>query len=214
MIRAYSHLQALGRADDPGRPLWYTEAGSASCGGQQGYSNRFEATFWYLNALGALAQRGLQVLVRQTLSGSDYGLIDDATLAPNPDYWAALLWHRLMGTRIVRPALRRAPASLRVYAACARSGRGTTLLALNLDQRTSASLTVADRAPSLQVYRVTAPAILARHVLLNGRALNTDRTGRLPALTPQLTSGTTVTLPPASYAFVVEPGAGPAACRG
>ena len=190
------------------------EAGSASCGGQQGYSNRFEATFWYLNALGALSQRGLQVLIRQTLSGSDYGLIDDATLTPNPDYWAALLWHRLMGTRVLRPVVRGAPARLRVYAACARSGGGTTLLALNLDQRRSAPLTVADRARSLQVYKVTAPAILARQVLLGGRPLNAARDGRIPALRPQLTSAGTITLAPASYAFIVEPGAGPAACRG
>ncbi len=213
VIRAYSQLRNLGRAYDPGRPLWYTEAGSASCGGQQGYSNRFEATFWYLNALGALAQRGLQVLIRQTLSGSDYGFIDDATLTPNPDYWAALLWHRLMGTRILRPVVRSAPARLRVYAACARSGTGTTLLALNLNRRASASLTLADHARSVQVYTVTARAILARQVLLNGHPFTTARNGRLPALRPQLTSKPAISLPPVSYAFIVEPGAGPSSCR-
>jgi hypothetical protein len=71
-----------------------------------------------LNALGELARLGLQVFIRPTLSGSDYGLINDATLAPNPDYWAALLWHRVMRTRILRPHLSGAPAlaPLRIHA--------------------------------------------------------------------------------------------------
>ncbi|HUO74534.1 MAG TPA: hypothetical protein VMU39_27435 [Solirubrobacteraceae bacterium] len=213
VIRAFNRVAALGTADDPGREIWYTEAGSASCGGQQGYSNRFEATFWYLNALGALAQRGLQVLIRQTLSGSDYGLIDDATLTPNPDYWAALLWHRLMGTAILRPAVRSAPARLRIYAACARAGGGTTLLALNLDPHAGHTFTIGDGARSLDVYRVTAPALLGRQALLNGHSLRTASSGAPPALTPLRITGSAVSLPPASYAFIVEPGAGPAACR-
>ncbi len=74
MILAFTSLKSLGHTYDPRAPVWYGEAGSASCGGQQGYSDRFEATFWYLNALGELARLGLQVFVRQTLSGSDYGL--------------------------------------------------------------------------------------------------------------------------------------------
>jgi hypothetical protein len=212
VIRTYSGLQALGKAGDPGRPLWYTEAGSASCGGQQGYSNRFEATFWYLNALGALAQRGLQVMIRQTLSGSDYGLIDDATLRPNPDYWAALLWRRLTGTAILRPVARHVPTRLKVYAACARTGRGSTLLALNLDRRRSATLSLAGGGSRLEVYRVTARTLGAREVLLNGRALRTGAGGRVPALRPQSIGGPNVKLAPASYAFVVDRAGGPPAC--
>jgi len=212
VIQTYSSLQRLGKANDPARPIWDTEAGSASCGGQQGYSNRFEATFWYLNALGALAQRGLQVMVRQTLSGSDYGLIDDATLVPNPDYWGALLWHRLMGTAILRPAVHQAPARLKIYAACSRTGPGTALLALNLDRRRSASLTVAGGGSRLQAYRVSARALLARQVLLNGRALRLGSGGRVPTLRPRPVAGRSITVAPASYAFLVDRGGGPAAC--
>jgi len=216
VLRAYDQLRALGRASDPHAPIWYGEGASANCGGQQGYSNRFEATFWYLNALGALAQRGLYVFVRQTLSGSDYGLIDDATLTPNPDYWAALLWHRLMGTSIVRPRLTHAPARLRVYAACRRGGPGTTLLALNLDRghRVAVSLASGTAASRAQLYLVTAPRLLGRAVLLNGRPLRTGPGGTVPILHPAQLAGSSFVLPPASYAFVVQPGIGPAACRG
>jgi hypothetical protein len=210
VLRAYESLRTLGSRYDPGAPIWDTEGGSASCGGQQGYSNRFEATFWYLNALGSLAQRGLQVFVRQTLSGSDYGLIDDATLTPNPDYWAALLWHRLMGTRILAPRLRRAPAKLRVYGACTRGRAGTTLLALNLDRRRRVRLSLAHRGS--RVYLVTAPQLLGRKVRLNGRPLQTNRGGAPPAVVGKVLPGTSLELPAASYAFVVQPGLGPAAC--
>jgi hypothetical protein len=213
VLNAYDRLQTLGRRYDPHAPIWYGEAGSASCGGQQGYSDRFEATFWYLNALGLLAQHGLAVFVRQTLSGSDYGLIDDATLQPNPDYWAALLWHRLMGTSILAPRVRHAPAKLRIYAACTRGGSGTTLLALNLDPRHTFAVSLPRSMSPAQIYLVTARALLGRQVRLNGRPLQTARTGALPTLAGKPLSATTIKLPRASYAFIVQSGVGPAACR-
>jgi heparanase 1 len=122
VLSAYTSLRTLGRRYDPRAPIWDTEGGSASCGGQQGYSNRFESTFWYLNALGLLARHGLGVFVRQTLSGSDYGLIDDRTLKPNPDYWAALLWHRLMGRGSWPPAF----GTRRRVCACMRPARAAS----------------------------------------------------------------------------------------
>jgi hypothetical protein len=43
--------------------------------------------------MGRLAQRGVSVIFHNTLAASDYGLIDQQTLEPRPDYWAALLHH-------------------------------------------------------------------------------------------------------------------------
>ena len=49
-----------------------------------------------------MARAGVKVATRWTLAGPQpYALVDDATLTPRPDYWAALLWRRLMGTRAV-----------------------------------------------------------------------------------------------------------------
>ena len=70
----------------PGTPIWLGETGHAQYGGQPDSSDKYEGTFWWLDQLGALARRDQQVSVRQTLSGSHYGLIDDATLDPRPDY--------------------------------------------------------------------------------------------------------------------------------
>jgi hypothetical protein len=213
VLNAFGRTQDLGREYDPKGPVWDTEGGSASCGGQQGYSNRFEATFWYLNALGLLARYGLAVFIRQTLSGSDYGLIDGKTLAPNPDYWAALLWHRLMGTDILAPRLRHAPARLRVYGACTRGAVGTTLLALNLDRGRPVTLSLTRGRSPAQVYLVTAPKLLGQQVRLNGHPLRTTPGGNVPTLAATTLRSSTLKLPAAAYAFVVQPGIGPAACR-
>jgi glycosyl hydrolase family 79 len=212
ILNSYVRLRSLGEAAAPGRPLWLDESGSAYCGGQPGYSDRWAATFWYLNALGQLAQRGVQVFVRQTLSGSDYGLIDEATLRPNPDYWAALLWHRLMGTRILRARTAHLPARVRAFAACSPSGRGATLLALNLDPRHPHRLLLSGPRRRRSVYLATAPELLGSTVLLNGRPLEVLG-GRLPRLSARPTRSRRLTLPPASYVFVHE-ARGPAACRG
>jgi hypothetical protein len=213
VLNAFDRTQDLGSKYDPKALVWDTEGGSASCGGQQDYSNRFEATFWYLNALGSLAQHGLAVFIRQTLSGSDYGLIDDKTLAPNPDYWAALLWHRLMGTDILAPRLRHAPARLRVYGACTRGAAGTTLLALNLDPRRPVTLSLTRGSSPAHVYVVTAPKLLGQQVRLNGHPLRTTPGGDIPALAAATLRGSTLKLPAASYAFIVQSSIGPPACR-
>src|SRR5262249_44712855 len=56
------------------KPLWLGETGNAQCGGQPGISDRFEGGFWWLDELGQAARAGQQVVIRQTLSGGNYGL--------------------------------------------------------------------------------------------------------------------------------------------
>ena len=69
-----------------------------------------------------------------TLASSDYGMLDEETLEPRPNYWAALLWKRTMGTRSLDPGLVSAK-NVRVYAQCMRdSNGGVTLMVLNLDK--------------------------------------------------------------------------------
>jgi hypothetical protein len=53
--------------------------------------------------------------MRNTLTGSDYGLLDEETFNPRPDFWAALLWHRLMGRIVLEPDVPSQP-DLHVYA--------------------------------------------------------------------------------------------------
>ena len=197
------HVESERDAHAPTAEVWLGESGHAQCGGEPGVSNRFAGSFWWLDQLGLLARRGHRVVVRQTLSGSDYGLIDDATLEPNPDYWASVLWRRLMGTRVLDVSVGDDP-HLRAYAHCTKDVPGSaTVLLLNVHLRNPVFVSGLDEATDL--YHVTAEHLFAPRVNLNGAEL-TDDAGTLPALTPAtITDASELALPPTSYAFVVIP---------
>lgn len=65
---------------------------------RQSLGSWFLDTFRYLDQAGRLAKQGVQVVAHNTLVASDYGLLDDNTLTPKPNWWGALLWRELMGT--------------------------------------------------------------------------------------------------------------------
>lgn len=69
----------------PGKPIWVTETADAACGGNP-WGTTFLDTFRYLDQLGRLARDGVRVVMHNTLVGSDYGLLDETTFAPRPNY--------------------------------------------------------------------------------------------------------------------------------
>src|SRR6202047_1585851 len=112
---------------EPGKSLWITETADAACGGNP-WASTFLDTFRYLVQHASLAQRGVKVIMHNTLASSDYGLLDENTFAPRPNYWAALLWRRLMGRTVLDPQIASTP-NLYAYAHCLRNhSRGVALL--------------------------------------------------------------------------------------
>ncbi|MEO7385213.1 MAG: hypothetical protein ABIU18_09830, partial [Novosphingobium sp.] len=99
-LRDYNYYSALRDKYEPGKPMWVTETAQAACGGSP-WASTFLDSFRYLNQLGLLAQKGVQVVMHNTLAASDYSLIDHDTLNPRPNYWAALLWKRVMGNIVL-----------------------------------------------------------------------------------------------------------------
>jgi len=216
VVRSARYVQGLRDRYEPGAPVWLGETATAAGGGQIGYSDRFIASFFHLNELGELGRLGVGVLVRQTLQGSNYGLLDALTSRPEPDYWATLLWERLMGRRQLNVKMPANPATLRLFAACSPTGRrgGVTLLALNLSRTEAETLRLrgagGERA---QAFVVTAPDLHGDEVLLNGRMLSTGKQGRIRSdLTAKRVRDRALRLPPTSYAFVREPRARAGAC--
>ncbi len=209
-------MTSLRNQDDPGKPLWVDEASSVACGGVVGYSDRFAASFYYLSFLGTLARGGVQVAIRWTLAGppsQPYSLIDNATLTPRPDYWAAVLWKKLMGTTVLTPAVTAPPPTLRTYAQCTPgSTGGVTAVALNTSRTAPQTLTISGTGASGASAYVVTGDLAGTDVALNGQVLVAGADGSIPALTPVPVVGGAVTLPPASYAFVTEPLAAAAAC--
>jgi heparanase len=71
------------------------------------------------------------LVIHNTLASSDYGLLDQKTLKPRPNYWGALLWRRLMGTTVLDSGVEIAEGR-HVYAHCLRGPPGgVTLLVIN-----------------------------------------------------------------------------------
>jgi heparanase 1 len=83
----------------PGIPIWLTETAESACGGNP-WAATYLDTFRYLEQLGRLAKKGVKVVMHNTLARSEYALLDNDNHEPRPNYWVALLWNRLMGTKV------------------------------------------------------------------------------------------------------------------
>lgn len=218
-----AEVEAARDAHAPAAEVWLGETGNAQCGGQVGVSDRFVAGFWWLDQLGRMARRGQRVVVRQTLSGADYQLIDETTLEPKPDYFLSLLFKRLMGEGVLAVDGPDAAGQIRAYAHCAAAAAGlpagaVTVMALNLDQRHPRVLTFSGlRGERRRVYLIEAPELLGSDVTLNGQPLQVAPDGTPPEPEPesvhQDNARAWIELPPAGMAFVVFPDAGAPACR-
>lgn len=75
--------------------VWLGESGPAQCGGQPQVSKSIESSLWYYDHLFKTLRTGQKKLIRQTLVGSDYGLINDKDLSVNFDYYVARLFKYL-----------------------------------------------------------------------------------------------------------------------
>lgn len=180
----------------PGALIWLNETAQASCGGDR-WAGSFLDSFRYVDQMGRLAKQGVSAIFHNTLAASDYGLIDETRLSPRPNYWAALLWRRLMGEGVLDAGANR--PGLHLYAHCLRGRPGGVALAvLNLERLRPASLGLPVGA---ERYTLGADDLQGEAVRLNGKVL--AMTGdRLPVIRPARTSAGQVTLPPASITFL------------
>jgi hypothetical protein len=192
--RAY--YQSLRDAFAPGKPMWLTETAEAACGGNP-WAATFLDTFRYLDQLGRLAKAGVQMVAHNTLAASDYGLLDEKTLRPRPNYWAALLWRRLMGTIVLDAGVHH---GMHLYAHCRRGVRGAvTLLAINTDRTNAATL----RLPATsERYTLSADDLQSASVKLNGAALELGPNDELPRFAAVTSPPGPVEIGPATITFV------------
>jgi hypothetical protein len=194
---------------EPGKQMWVTETGDAACGGNP-WASTFLDSFRYVNQLGSLARRGVQVVAHNTLASSDYGLLDENTLEPRPNYWAALLWRKFMGTTVLDPGT--SPTEeVRLYAHCLRgTPGGVALLLINTSRTTPHALEIAAQSDR---YTLTAQELNAYTVQLNGSDLKLGDEDTLPQLTGTPASAGQLTLPSASITFLAISNADNPGCR-
>jgi heparanase len=163
----------------PGSPVWLTETAEAAAGGNP-WAATFTDSFRYLYQVGSLARRGVQTVMHNTLAASDYGLLDENTYRPRPNYWAALLWRMLMGTTVLDPGPAPSP-DVHVFAHDLRGAPDrVALLVINTEETEAYDLEV-DR--SVERYTLSAADPGGTTVKFNGRELGLSPDDELPDIT-------------------------------
>ncbi|KAM7266917.1 hypothetical protein ACFE04_009083 [Oxalis oulophora] len=128
----YRNLQNVIKTTGSKAKAWISESGGVYNSGRRGVTDAFVMSYWYLDQLGMSAQYGTSTYCRQTLIGGNYGFIDATTYKPNPDYYSALLWHRLMGKYSLNATFT-GTDQVHTYVHCAKQSKGITVLILNWD---------------------------------------------------------------------------------
>ncbi|MBA0746370.1 hypothetical protein Gogos_008894 [Gossypium gossypioides] len=145
-----------------------------------------------------------KVYCRQALTGGNYALLNTTTFAPNPDYYGALLWHKVMGSRVLSVTHKGSPY-LRVYSHCSKKEPGVSFVFINLSKNTSFEIDLFHdlnlNGGSLnfefkghkerEEYHLTPKDgnILSSVVLLNGTPLELLDSMEIPELKPKLVDG-------------------------
>lgn len=142
-----------------------------------------------------------KVYCRQALIGGNYGLLNTTSFIPNPDYYGALLWHRLMGKEVLSATHDGSPY-LRAYSHCSKEKPGIAVILINMSNSTTFNVAVAD---DLNIYAATKQLssntanqreeyhltpkdgnIQTDVLLLNGTPLRLTESLDIPTMNPQL----------------------------
>ncbi|KAK3159377.1 hypothetical protein QOZ80_2AG0149330 [Eleusine coracana subsp. coracana] len=239
MVSTFSNLQGILKSAGTSAVPWVGEAGGAYNSGHHLVTDAFVFSFWYLDQLGMSSKYDTKSYCRQTLIGGNYGLLNTTTFEPNPDYYSALLWHRLMGTKVLSTTFN-GTNMIRAYAHCAKNSEGVTLLLINLSGNNTNHIYVTSEGSQAQSsrkegrgfsnipgfgeaveltreeYHLTPKdgKLQSQQVLLNGILLGTDSNGDIPKLEPVQMEGTLpITVAPYSIAFAHIPSFYAPACR-
>ncbi|KAF9626521.1 hypothetical protein IFM89_034455 [Coptis chinensis] len=161
------------------------------------FSIAFGMFLKYLDQLGMTSTFNHKTFCRQSLIGGNYGLLNTTNFVPNPDYYNALLWHKLMGKNVLRATHNGSP-HLRVYSHCSRTKPGITLLLINMSNSTSFDVSVVNDVklhPTIEElkgehareeYHLTPKDgnLQSNVMLLNGSPLVLTKSLGIPAMNP------------------------------
>jgi hypothetical protein len=180
----------------PNAPIWLTETAETACGGNT-LAVTYIDTFRYLEQLGRLAQKGVQVVMHNTLTRSEYGLLEHDTHNPRPNYWAAFLWNKLMGNQVYEAGSLEAGVDIFVHNLKG-NNTGKTVLILN----TNKTPTTVNISSNAKQYLLTAEELLAKKVSLNGKELKLTPNDELPHIQGKNVKKGRVELPSQSIMFL------------
>ena len=181
---------------NPSAPIWLNETGEAACGGDP-LAATYADTFRYLEQLGRLAKKGVQVVMHNTLARSEYALLEHDTHNPRPNYWAALLWGQLMGTEVYGATSLSTGVNLYVHNK-KDSSEGRSALIINA---TEADFSFEIQSEAEQ-YLLTAESLDTKTVQLNGKVLELNPDDSVPHINGKKVGSGTVKIPSHSSMFL------------
>ncbi len=185
----------------PGAQMWVTESGDAGGGGDT-WASTYLDVFRTLNELGSFSAITKGVIFHNTLASSDYGFMAREVFDPRPNYFAVLLWNRLMGTTVYDTE-EEVRMGAHVYAHSRKDGKdGVAYLVLN-NSLTDATMTVLPKEAERYTLAGEDGNIRATVMTLNGRPLKLGEDNSLPDLTPEIQPAGEITFAPGTITFLV-----------
>jgi hypothetical protein len=183
----------------PGGEMWVTEAGDAGGGGTE-WASTYLDVLRTLNELGSFPTISDGVIFHNTLASSDYGWLKHGTFEPRPNYFAVLLWSRLMGTTVYDSEIA-IQEGAHVFCHSRKDGKeGCVYLVINnsLTDKTTVNL-----PKEALCYSFDGNGNMRSTTMyLNGKALTLGENDELPEMEGAAVSGT-IELAPGSCTFLV-----------
>ena len=184
----------------PGAQLWVTESGDAGGGGCT-WASTYLDVLRTLNELGIFSTISKGIVFHNTLASSDYGWLKHGTFEPRPNYFAVLLWNKLMGTTVYDSQI---PISEGAHIFChsRRDGEeGYTYLIIN---NSLTDTTTVELPKDAMVYALAGKdGIRSSIMTLNGQELVLGENDKLPNLQGKLVAAGTMEVVSGSCTFVV-----------
>lgn len=183
----------------PGGQMWVTESGDAGGGGDT-WASTYLDVLRTLNELGSFAVITDGIIFHNTLASSDYGFLQHGTFEPRPNYFAVLLWNRLMGTTVYDAGI---PVSegAHIFAHSRRDGKeGAAYLVIN---NSLTDATTVELPADAQIYMLSAETLRSPVMLLNGRPLVLKEDHTLPDLEPVGAPAGRFEIAPGACAFLL-----------
>lgn len=184
----------------PGGQMWVTESGDAGGGGDT-WASTYLDVLRTLNELGSFATISDGVIFHNTLASSDYGFLQHGTFEPRPNYFAVLLWNRLMGTTVYdcdNPSI----GKTHVYCHSRKDGKeGCVYLVIN---NSLTDATTVEVAGNVEIYSLSGGGDMRSSVMyLNGTPLVLSDENELPKMEATHSEGEVIVLEPGSCTFIV-----------
>ena len=185
----------------PDGEMWVTESGDAGGGGDT-WASTYLDVLRTLNELGGFAAITDGVIFHNTLASSDYGLLARQVFDPRPNYFAVLLWNRLMGTTVYDSGIEIREGA-HVFAHSRKDGKaGVAYLIIN---NSTTNSTLVELPKEAQRYTLAGQDGKLRSTVmtLNGKPLVLGAQNALPEMEPETQPAGTVELAPGTCTFLL-----------